>query len=69
MINLVVCETEVAVVLHVRRGVYQHCGKQDSMTLCGSKPAWDMKIPLQSLIRDKAGVCRICRDKLIAEQE
>ena len=40
----VVCETIYAIALHIRPGVFQPCGKQDSLTLCNKAAAWDLKI-------------------------
>lgn len=62
----VVCETDVAVLLHLRQGVYQACGQQDSRTLCERKPAWDTRIPVS--IFDEPTVdpgtrrCRTCME-------
>lgn len=61
MKNLVVCETVHAIVLHLREGQYQDCGKQDSDTLCGVHPAWDTQIPVKTFEKDEQGLCRQCR--------
>ncbi len=57
----VVCETVHAAVLHVRRGIFLPCGKQDSNALCGSKPAWDTEIPLEFILQAEKGVCSECQ--------
>lgn len=44
--NYVVCETEAAIVYHLRKGIFQQCGEQDSRTLCNRKPASDTRIPV-----------------------
>jgi hypothetical protein len=43
---MVVCELACAITYHLRNGEYKHCGQQDTMTLCGEKPAWDTRIPV-----------------------
>lgn len=65
MTDYVVCETEAAYVWHVREGSYKPCGKQDSRTLCGSKPAWDLEGAAVSCVRDGGkGMCCVCSEKL-----
>ncbi len=63
--NYVVCETETAMVWHARKGSYKLCGKQDSHTLCGRKPAWDLeKAPVECVRDGGKGMCRVCSEKL-----
>ncbi len=59
--SFVICETAAAIVLHVRKGGFQECGHQDSDTLCGTRPAWDTRIPLE-IISSSNPESRICRD-------
>lgn len=65
--DYVVCETEGAIVYHLRKGVFQPCAEQDSLTLCDRKPAWDTKIPV-TLFDETAHIdpgtrrCRVCMD-------
>ena len=56
-------ETEAAVVLHLRRGSFMPCGKQDTETLCDSRPAWDTRCPPAVFAGDdKRRLCRTCSE-------
>ena len=60
---LSVCETVAAITTHARmltkKGRFLH-GGADSKTLCGQKPAWD----LRGEVSTKTVRCRTCRNKL-----
>lgn len=62
MVRFVTCETEVACVLHVRRGTFKPCGQQDSRTLCNRKPARDTKCPVESVLAGDERTCRTCAE-------
>lgn len=64
--SYVVCETAAAITLHVRQGVFQPCGKQDSYTFCAKRPAWDTRIPV-GIFDEATGDtgtrrCRVCME-------
>lgn len=60
----VVCERDAAVLLHLRQGSFQECGKQDSWTLCERAPAWDTHIPVgifdEPIVDPSTRRCKLC---------